>query len=193
MDFEQKAQLDLKDIELIRKGGAELERGISNLFKRYYQSFFQYYRRNGCDEACAEDMVQEVFVKVVRKIDTFRGDCPVGAWLWTVVRRIGYDRPGHNDRAVAVEGSVLEFLIGSLDETNDDEVINCVRSGFNQFSVENNERAQVLTLVSFNGWNIPDVAQFLERTPGATREYVSQCRKKLKPFIQHCLELLVVA
>ena len=191
MDFEEQARLDLKDIKLIQKGGSSLEKGISNLFKRYHQPFLQYYRRTGRDEASAEDLVQDVFVKLVRKIDSFRGDSPLGPWLWTVVKRTGYDKR-ITPRETATEDDVLEFIIGGED-VKDDDVSNCVRNGFNQYAKEQNERAQVLTLISFNGWDIAEIAQFIDRTPGATREYVSQCRKKLKPFIEHCLDLLVVA
>ena len=190
MDFEQIAQLDLEDIELIRKGGAYLEKGISNLFKRHYQSYFSYYRRCGYDDGRAEELVQDSFVKVVRKIDTFRGDCPIGAWLWLIVKRTGYDKPPEHVSDPGDE--MLEFLIGGEEDKDDSELINCIRGGYNQFAKQDNERAQVLTLIAFNGLSLSAVAQIIERTPGATREYISQCRKKLKPFIQHCLELLSV-
>jgi len=192
MDFEEQEQLNLRDIKLIKKGGTCLEQGISNLFKRYYHIFIQYYRRTGRSEESAEDLVQDVFVKVVRKIDTFRGDSPFGAWIWMVVKRTGYDKP-HTSKETATEDDVLEFIIGGAESSNNDDITNCVRKGFNLYANENNERAQVLTLISFNGWDISEIAKFIERTPGATREYISQCRKKLKPFIEHCLELLTVA
>ena len=35
-----------------------------------------------------------------------------------------------------------------------------------------------------------DQANVLKRTPGATREYLSQCRKKLKAFLEPCREFL---
>jgi hypothetical protein len=38
--------------------------------------------------------------------------------------------------------------------------------------------------------SIREIAGILERSEGATREYLSQCRKKLEPFLQVCRELL---
>jgi RNA polymerase sigma-70 factor (ECF subfamily) len=192
MNFELEAKLDLQDIALIRKGGKSLEKGITNLFGRYYSKFFHYFRRTGCCDESAEDLVQEVFVKIIRKIDSFRGDCPVGAWLWTVARRTGYDKPC-SGREIATDDNELELIIGASEDCDSGELTDCVRKGFDHFATENNERAQVLTLVAFNGWGVVEVAQFIERTPGATREYISQCRKKLQPYIKHCLELLSVA
>ena len=34
-----------------------------------------------------------------------------------------------------------------------------------------------------DGLSIEDIAQLLERTPGATREFVSQCRKRARVYL----------
>jgi hypothetical protein len=34
--------------------------------------------------------------------------------------------------------------------------------------------------------DIAQIAGALGRSAAATREYLSQCRKKLRPFIEHC-------
>ena len=52
------------------------------------------------------------------------------------------------------------------------------------------EQAQALTLIAFYGWDIEEISRFLGRTQGATREYLSQSRKKLRPFLEPCHEYL---
>jgi hypothetical protein len=42
-----------------------------------------------------------------------------------------------------------------------------------------------------SSWSIAEVAELLERNPGATREYLSQCRKLLRPFLEPCRALLM--
>jgi len=189
MDSKQRAQLDLQDIALIKKGGAARERGISNLFKRYYQLFYQYYRKEGFNEANAEDLVQEVFVKVIKNIGTFKASCSLSSWMYVIVKNTGYSKYRKKTETL-VDDETLEFLVGSTEACGDNEqLIDCVKEGFNSYAKKNNERAQLLSLVVSNGWSTADAALFLERTLGATREYLSQCRKKLKPFIAHCQEI----
>ncbi|HUQ83071.1 MAG TPA: RNA polymerase sigma factor [Gemmatimonadaceae bacterium] len=40
------------------------------------------------DQDAAEDITQEVFVRVHRKISSFRGDGPFEAWLYRITRRV---------------------------------------------------------------------------------------------------------
>jgi len=37
------------------------------------------------NEADAEDVAQEVFLQVVRKLDTFRGDAALSTWLYGII------------------------------------------------------------------------------------------------------------
>ena len=41
------------------------------------------------------------------------------------------------------------------------------------------------------GASVQDIADRIGRTAAATKEYLSQSRKKLQPFIAHCADLLV--
>ncbi len=50
--------------------------------------------------------------------------------------------------------------------------------------------AQALDRVVQDRWSVRDLAALLQRTEGATREYLSQCRKKLKRFLEPCAPLL---
>ncbi len=66
----------------------------------------------------------------------------------------------------------------------------CVRKAYAAFAESHVDRAEILARVAFEGWSIEDVAAVLKRTPGATREYLSQCRKKLKAFLEPCRDYL---
>jgi DNA-directed RNA polymerase specialized sigma24 family protein len=41
-----------------------------------------------------------------------------------------------------------------------------------------------------DGLAIEAIGQRIGRSVAATKEYLSQCRKKIQPFIAHCAELL---
>ncbi|MDH4285696.1 MAG: hypothetical protein OEV35_10300, partial [Gallionellaceae bacterium] len=65
----------------------------------------------------------------------------------------------------------------------------CMKRGVQAFEKGHPERAAALGMVAM-GWTNEEIGEALERKSGATREYLSQCRKVLEKFIGHCRELL---
>jgi DNA-directed RNA polymerase specialized sigma24 family protein len=39
-----------------------------------------------------------------------------------------------------------------------------------------------------DGWGLEQISQFLDRSYEASKEYVSQCRKRLADYLKPCLE-----
>ena len=65
----------------------------------------------------------------------------------------------------------------------------CVSAGLDLFGSREPERAFVLVL-QMKGTSIEEIAHQIGRTMAATKEYLSQCRKKIQPLIAHCADLL---
>lgn len=59
---------------------------VTALFDEFADGVFTLGYRIAGDRHLAEDIVQETFIKVMRSLDTYRGDGPIAAWLY----RIGY-------------------------------------------------------------------------------------------------------
>ena len=72
-------------------------------------------------------------------------------------------------------------------QTSADE---CVAEGLLQFGEQLPDRAHALVL-QMEGESIEEIGHRIGRTIAATKEYLSQCKKKLAPFISHCRELLL--
>jgi RNA polymerase sigma factor (sigma-70 family) len=65
----------------------------------------------------------------------------------------------------------------------------CVQEGLKAFAAEYPER-QLCLFLQMEGASVDEIAAQIGRKPGATREFLSQCRKKLEPFVTHCRELI---
>ena len=50
-------------------------------------------------------------------------------------------------------------------------------------------RCQALELQK-DGYSISEISSVIQRSLAGTKEFLSQSKKKLKPLIQHCFELL---
>ena len=69
------------------------------------------------------------------------------------------------------------------------EVDLCVSNGIKDFCAEHPDRGDAL-IHQMDGESIESLAGRKGKSPTAMKEYLSQCRKKLKPFIEHCYALL---
>ncbi len=59
---------------------------VAALFDQFADGVYTLGYRILGDRHLAEDIVQETFIKVIRSLNTYRGDGPIAAWLY----RIGY-------------------------------------------------------------------------------------------------------
>ena len=59
---------------------------VEHLFTEFANGVYTLAYRILGDRYLAEDVVQETFIKVIRSLDTYRGEGPIAGWLY----RIGY-------------------------------------------------------------------------------------------------------
>ena len=69
------------------------------------------------------------------------------------------------------------------------QMLDCVKKGFALFKKTDPDRAQVM-LWDVEGLDGNEISERIGRTYDATRQYLTQCRKALAPYIKHCLPLL---
>jgi RNA polymerase sigma-70 factor (ECF subfamily) len=68
------------------------QRTVADLFARHHLPLFRYAYRHTRRRDLAEDIVQEVFVRVMRSRDTYDERQREIAWLFTIARRLLIDR-----------------------------------------------------------------------------------------------------
>jgi RNA polymerase sigma factor (sigma-70 family) len=74
-----------------------------------------------------------------------------------------------------------DIPVGALDK--------CVQEGLKAFGAQYPER-QLCLFLQMEGASVDEIAAQIGRNPGATREFLSQCRRKLEPFVSKCRELI---
>lgn len=181
--------------EQIRAGGKARAKGISTLYALYAKTFLRFFVHQRTPHHIAEELVQDTFVNVVRHCDEFRGDCPINAWLWRIARNTLIDHQRRNQPELPMDNEDVERLADSDPDfqvlpSGADGMADCVGQAFAAFAEKHPERAQCLRLAVIEGWSTSEVADFLDRTLGATREFISQCRKLMRPFLERCRDYL---
>ena len=63
-----------------RKGGKPVQ-DFEGVYKTYFPQVYRYLLKLCSDEALAEEITQDTFFKVLKNIDSYRGECKFSVWL----------------------------------------------------------------------------------------------------------------
>jgi RNA polymerase sigma-70 factor (ECF subfamily) len=180
-----------------REGGAAIERALRELDRSFFAVLYRGGLRTLRDPDAARDLVQDTFIKVWQRCATFRGDSELLPWIKTILRHAAIERLRQPAREVPMEdhdgltpdaAQRIAEISMERNPTPDQiagqrEQAEHFRQGWARFQQEDPLHANVMAWVVEDGLSIEDIAQLLERTPGATREFVSQCRKRARVYL----------
>ena len=158
----------------IAKGGSRAQRALEQLYHAYASRFRRYYLRRGFHPADADELCQDAFLKIVRSC-VGRDIASPRAWLWTLARSVMLDhvkkaRPELSGGHAAAEEAIDDPLA-------DYGLRDCVQRQFTAFADSSPEGAQVVAWAVVDGFTAVEIAAMIDRSPGATREFLSQLRK----------------
>lgn len=195
--------MDKQDFMLAcREGGARLERALTALDRELFAGLYRECRRAVRDAAAARDLVQDTFIKVWQRCATFHGDSELRPWVRTIMRHTMLDafrRAGaqvslddHGESA-EIEARIVELSAAQVpaphDEAHSRQLAETFQRCWARFEMDCPAHAAVITWIGEDGLDNAAVAQLLGRSPGATREYISQCRKKVRVYLAEWFEL----
>jgi RNA polymerase sigma-70 factor (ECF subfamily) len=87
-DLSMQSETD-EELMLQVREGAEETLGV--LFDRYHAPLFNFYTKLTGDRTLSEDLVQEVFLRILRHRKTFRVGTPFRAWIYQIARNARID------------------------------------------------------------------------------------------------------
>lgn len=181
-----------------REGGALIEQWLRRVDREHGAAFYREAAAALRSWHAAEDVVQDAMVKVWLRCATFRGEGDPIAWIRQVVRHTLLDalrgrapeQPLMDDdgdltpqAAAAVARLSAETVPQPEQQLQAQQADQAFRQGYARFAAAHPEHAQVLRWVVDDGLDNAAIGALIERSPGATREFISQCRKKLRPFL----------
>lgn len=59
---------------------------FEEIYKNYYSLVYAYIRKLCADENLAEEITQETFFKVLKSINSYRGDCKLSVWICQIAK-----------------------------------------------------------------------------------------------------------
>jgi len=190
-----------------RDGGGAIEGALRALDRSFHAILHRECLRTLRDTDLARDLVQETFIKVWQRCASFRGDSELLPWIRAILRHTILDRLRQPAREVPMEvdgrmSFELERQMTVLGEEQgsppDDELRRrqleeCFARCWKRFESAAPAHAAVMAWIVEDGLRNEEISELLGRSPGATREFVSQCRKRARVHLAEWYALAVGA
>jgi RNA polymerase sigma-70 factor (ECF subfamily) len=94
---------------------------LETLFDRHHRALFRYFVRLTSDRALSEDLVQDVFFRILKYRHTYQPETSFRAWMYQVGRNVWLDQAGRRRGEVALPENAVE--IGSAETPADRKVL----------------------------------------------------------------------
>ncbi|MDP4238300.1 MAG: sigma-70 family RNA polymerase sigma factor [Bacteroidota bacterium] len=157
------------------------------IFERYASAMMSVCVRYVPDRETARDLLQDGFIKLYTKIDTYSGDGSFGGWVRRIFVTTALEYLRQND-VLKQSDSIEEYSdsiqtndLTILDKLSADDLMGCVaklpdgyRTVFNLYAIE--------------GYSHTEIAEMLEITESTSRTQFMRARKLLQKNVQALME-----
>jgi RNA polymerase sigma-70 factor (ECF subfamily) len=174
----ESATTDAEDLERIRRGEPS---GAASLFEKYSASLLRFTDRMVQSRADAEEITQEVFLKMITRVEQYDGSAPVASWLFAIAANACRDRlrKGRRSGNVSLD-AVAEPADGSQPIEHrllEDERRLAVRQALSLLS---GEQREALILARYHGMPYAEIARTLRISEGAVKTRIFRAMETLK-------------
>jgi RNA polymerase sigma factor (sigma-70 family) len=149
----------------------------ADLFERHHLTIFRFLRRMSGQSDVAEDLTQEVFLRVVRALESYREQQQEQAWLFRIARNVFADRHRQAGRVpTTVALDELHVVPGEESPTTGlalDQALD---------RVPEHERIAFL-LRELGGLGYSEIAAVTDVTPDAVRNRIHRARLCLRAML----------
>ncbi len=178
----------------------QIKRGNTNAFRhlvdKYSNMVWHIVLRMVKQQEDAEDLCQEVFVRIYRSIGKFRGDSKLSTWIGSVAFNVSTDylrKKGRNKVLFTDDTARLEISMTEpadpLRTLNRDEMKDIIHNIIEQLPVQ---YRTVITLYHLEQFSYSEISEITGMPEGTVKSYISRGRAAIKenllkqvPDLQH--------
>jgi RNA polymerase sigma-70 factor (ECF subfamily) len=177
------ADEDLQFLLMVRRGEPD---GASELFRRYGTPVLRYADRMLGNRAEAEEVAQEVFLKLISRVDQYDGRASVASWLFAIAANASRDRLRRTGRRATVPLDAVAEAPAA--EPPADAALlarerrDLVRKALAELS---DDQREALILARYHGLAYAEIAKALSISEGAVKTRIFRAMEKLKDVFSH--------
>lgn len=161
---------------MVEVRGGHLDR-MGVLFHRHHQRMYRFFRRSIPDRSSCEDLVQNLFTRMIVYRSSYRGGGSFMSWVYRIAVNLRNDhlRRVRRERASYV-ADALEDAVSNPETTSGLDLVR-LRAALDELRATERD---VLVLTRFEGLSYADAAEVLGCTVGALKVRVHRALRSLR-------------
>ena len=169
---------------LIRRGKEGDDRAMEEIYERYKTSFFNLAYRYTYDRVAAEDLLQDIFLKIFSHLKDVNRDETFVAWMYRIAVNVCYSylrsKRGRNSRTVG-----LDSIEGRKEEAVYDSHERILRLSLDEAVQELPDKVRAVFLLhDVQGFKHEEVAAMLGIEVGTSKSQLFKARLKIREFLK---------
>ena len=92
------------------KGGGKVME-FEQIYNKYFKSVYRYIRKLSGDEHVAEEITSETFLKSMKSIGDFHGECDMRVWICQIAKNTYYSYLKKSKRIASVDETELQSIV----------------------------------------------------------------------------------
>lgn len=163
----------------------DLQRGFKLLMDCYQEPVYYYVRRQLVSHDDAEDVTQEVFIRIFRGLDGFKRNSSLTTWIYTIATRevLRWLEKRQEMELVSAE-ALQEELVGKLKASEYVDYENELSVKFQAAVLSLPEKQRlVFNLRYYDELDYEQIAHIMEGTPEAMKVNYHYAKDKIKEYI----------
>ena len=173
----------------VRDGEVE-QMGV--LFERHHFKLFNFFLRLTDNHATSEDLVQDVFLRMLKYRKSYAGESPFVPWMYQIARNAHYDvlrkkkpeQPWGDDESAILEESASQEPSPDMSASQRQEV-QLLRQALARLPLEKRE---VLVLSRIQELKCEEIAKIVRCEPGTVRVRVHRALQELKVILSRLMK-----
>lgn len=170
----------LPDEELmlqVREGVGET---LAILFERYQVPLFNFYCRLTGNRGASEDLVQDVFFRILKYRHSYRPGTPFRAWIYQIARNVRQDYHRKHPDSLPFEPEMSPAMI-PIDSAENEQQAALLRKALLMLP---EEKREVLLLSRFQELKYEEIGRLLECEVGTVKVRVHRALRELRTIFE---------
>jgi len=134
---------------------------MSVLFQRYQTPLYQFFRRLGHSPSVSEDLVQEVFFRVLRSRHTYWADASFRSWFYQIARNIRVDYLRRSTRESPIGDDFGDTFVSEDSAYQDLELADNARVLREALAAMPERKRELVVLSRFQGMKYREIAEMM--------------------------------
>jgi RNA polymerase sigma factor (sigma-70 family) len=170
----------IKDHDLVEHCKKHERRYQEILYRRYADEMYSVALIYADSDQDACDIVQESFIKVFKRLDTFKFEAALGSWIRRIIVNTALDHYRKKKRESENTGNYIQTV-----ETEVDDIIPNLSANelLGMMQKLPQKASMVLKLYAIEGYAHKEIAEMLNITEGTSKSQLNRARSLLKSII----------